>query len=125
MFLNRELLYEPQPEIENSPSFDRKHFERQTFGDRNLQREIIGLFLAQVAGSRSTLLEPMTNTSWRYLTHTLKGAAGAVGATQFAILAGQWELAGSPRDAEARLALVQVFEVEQAAFAKAVQSYLE
>jgi HPt (histidine-containing phosphotransfer) domain-containing protein len=122
---NRQFDQFSQPKGESCASFDRDHFERQTFGDQGLQKEIIALFLAQIADSRVNLASPMTNSSWRFLTHTLKGAASAVGATQFAVLAAQWELAGSPREEEERLALVQVFDVELKAFSHAVSSYLE
>jgi HPt (histidine-containing phosphotransfer) domain-containing protein len=125
MLANRQFHLQEQPKGEVDSSFDREHFERQTFGDRSLQREIIGLFLAQVANSRNTLIEPMTTSAWRYLTHTLKGAASAVGATQIAALASEWELAGSPRDADARHVLVQAFDTAQTAFQRATAYYLD
>lgn len=124
MWANRKFQLNDQPEREFDHSFDRAHFDRQTFGDRNLQREIIGLFLAQVADSRNTLIEPMTTSAWRYLTHTLKGAASAVGAVEFAKLAGDWELSGSPRDATARMNLVAAFDVAHHTFKQAAAKYL-
>jgi HPt (histidine-containing phosphotransfer) domain-containing protein len=108
-----------QPALVDSPVFDLAHFERQTFGDANLQREIIQLFLAQLNDAQKSLAVPMTSTSWRFLTHTLKGASSAVGALQLAEMAGQWELAGTPQSAAARDGLVQTFDAAMAAFVEA------
>jgi HPt (histidine-containing phosphotransfer) domain-containing protein len=103
--------------------FDTEHFSRQTFGDAGLQAEILQLFLVQIADNRKVLASPMTSTSWRFLTHTLKGAASAVGALRLAELSGQWETAGVPEDADARRALLDVFDREAEAFNAAVQEY--
>ena len=94
--------------------FDIEHFERQTFGDANLQREILQLFMAQIEDTRKALTTPMTATSWRFLTHTLKGAAASVGAIRLADIAGEWELQGTPKDGEARAAIMELFTVEAA-----------
>ncbi|NMD08820.1 MAG: Hpt domain-containing protein [Phyllobacteriaceae bacterium] len=111
------------PEPVTSLVFDEDHFARQTFGDFGLQQEIIALFLAQVDDARKALAAPMTTTAWRFMTHTLKGSAGAVGALRLAELAAGWELAGSPKDADMRLAILQQFESETAAFAAAARLY--
>ncbi len=115
--------FAPQPEPVSRQVFDEDHFVRQTFGDHGLQVEIIQLFIAQVEDSRKALAAPMTTTAWRFMTHTLKGAAGAVGALRLADLAGGWELAGSPQDAATREAIVAQFEAETAAFTAAVRLY--
>lgn len=117
------LQFSPQPEPSNTAVFDEAHFVRQTFGDRGLQVEIIQLFIAQVEDSRKALAAPMTTTAWRFMTHTLKGAASAVGAMRIATMAGGWELAGSPRDASERASFVALFEAETAAFANAAKAY--
>lgn len=116
-------LYAPQPEPVKGLVFDEDHFVRQTFGDRGLQQEIIALFIAQVADSRKALAAPMTAMAWRFMTHTLKGAAGAVGAMRLAELAGGWELAGLPQDATRREAVVALFEAETKAFSTASRHY--
>jgi HPt (histidine-containing phosphotransfer) domain-containing protein len=58
---------------------DRDHLERQTIGDRDLQRELLTLFLKQ---SRK-LIDMMhfdDMNEMRYLVHTMKGSARAIGA---------------------------------------------
>jgi HPt (histidine-containing phosphotransfer) domain-containing protein len=104
-------------------TFDHAHFHRQTFGDADLQREIIQLFLAQIEDARKTIRTPMTTTSWRFLTHTLRGAAASVGALRLAGLAAAWEIEGSPQDAALRGTILAQFEAEAAAFSVAVRGY--
>jgi HPt (histidine-containing phosphotransfer) domain-containing protein len=113
-----------QPEPVRGATFDELHFARQTFGDPDLQQEIIQLFLAQVEDARRAFATPMTTTAWRFLTHTLKGAAASVGALRIAELASAWELAGSPQDLDRRRSILLQFEVEAAAFSAATRSYL-
>lgn len=119
--------YQPaavRPQISGSAVFDDIHFARQTFGDPELQQEIIQLFLAQVNDARLAFASPMTTTAWRFLTHTLKGAAASVGAVRIAELAAEWELAGSPQDAKRRDAILSAFEAEAAAFRSVAEVYL-
>lgn len=115
--------FAPNIDPEDMVVFDEAHFLRQTFGDRGLQLEIIALFIAQIEDSRKALAAPMTTTAWRFMTHTLKGAAAAVGAMRLAALAGQWEIVGSPQDAGARDTIVKSFEAESASFAAAAAAY--
>jgi HPt (histidine-containing phosphotransfer) domain-containing protein len=65
------------------PAIDLAHFEAATFGDRALQREVIGLFEAQAA----KLLQTIRTTSGKEQSeaaHALKGAARGIGAFQVA-----------------------------------------
>jgi HPt (histidine-containing phosphotransfer) domain-containing protein len=103
--------------------FDLDHFARQTFGVASLQQEIIMLFLAQLSDAEKSFALPMTATSWRFLTHTLKGAAAAVGAQRLAELAGEWELAGTPVEASLRSALLDQLKAEKAAFVQAAAQF--
>lgn len=112
-----------QPLLVDADIFDIEHFERQTFGDANLQREIMQLFMAQVEDTLKALATPMTSTSWRFLTHTLKGAAAAVGAIRLADIAGQWELQGTPKDGAARKAIMDLFNVETAKLEAVAAAY--
>lgn len=109
------------PDPPRAATFDEIHFERQTFGDPGLQEEIIQLFLAQLEEARKAFAAPMTSTAWRFLTHTLKGAAASVGALRIAELAARWELSGTPLDGAARGMVLAQFEAEAGAFAAAVR----
>ena len=65
------------PQME--PPIDLDHFEAVTFGDRALQREVLGLFEAQAL----TLLETIRTVSGKAQSeaaHALKGAARGIGA---------------------------------------------
>ena len=74
-----------------------------TFGDIVLRTEILGLFRAQVNGAALQLQFPVNPSGWHYLTHTLKGAAAAVGAGQLAALADTWGRNTSPKTQSARI----------------------
>ncbi len=60
-------------------AIDEEHLARQTFGDANLAREVLTLFIDQCAadGPRLSHLAPLERTA---LAHRLKGAARGVGA---------------------------------------------
>lgn len=70
---------------------DRTHLARYTLGSPTLEREILGLFLAQLPLSIEQLRFAATDREWQIAAHTIKGSARAVGA---------WEIAELARDAE-------------------------
>jgi HPt (histidine-containing phosphotransfer) domain-containing protein len=66
-----------------------------TMDDKALQREVLGLFLDQLAETRATLLaKPLSAQERKFLAHNLRGAAAAVGAEQIEELARSWEKVG-------------------------------
>jgi len=69
-------------EQEETPArdIDLVHLARQTGGDGELEREILALFRDQCAKLSGAILSASTEAARRELAHTLKGAAGAVGA---------------------------------------------
>ncbi len=71
---------------------DRHHLARQTFGDAELARELLGLFAAQcrrlLPGIGDSALPPADRAD---LAHTLKGSALGVGAVRVAGLCGAIE----------------------------------
>lgn len=75
---------------------------RNTFGDKTLRNEIIGLFLSQLDGVHRTLASPINSSAWQFLTHTLKGAAAAVGAISISTSADKWGKSPVPMSAEQR-----------------------
>lgn len=58
---------------------DFAHLERQTFGDRGLETELLSLFVGQAAAIRGRLRGANGEERQR-LAHTLKGSARSVGA---------------------------------------------
>lgn len=69
---------------------DLAHLSRQTMGDRDLEREVLSLFLhqAQVVGDR---MEGATPQERVLLAHGLKGSARGIGAFRVADIAGSVE----------------------------------
>ncbi|WP_187971868.1 Hpt domain-containing protein [Aquibium microcysteis] len=69
---------------------DLAHLSRQTMGDRDLEREVLSLFLhqAQVVGDR---LEGATVQERVLLAHGLKGSARGIGAFRVADIADRLE----------------------------------
>jgi hypothetical protein len=105
------------------PVLDRDHFDRQTFGDFGLQKELIALFLGQADEAVRQLALPVTGTAWRFLTHTLKGASSAIGAARFVSWACRWERTAAP-DGGTRKALAEELQRETAAFRQAAADFL-
>jgi HPt (histidine-containing phosphotransfer) domain-containing protein len=66
---------------------DREHLRRYTLGDPALEREILGLFIAQLPLTLEALKFAATDRDWHMAAHTLKGSARAVGASELARLA--------------------------------------
>lgn len=80
------------------PPIDLTHLARQTMNDSDLQREILHIFVEQVAVARREL--PLAQGEDRKrLAHKLKGAANAVGA--FALAGCAERLMEEPGDARA------------------------
>lgn len=100
------VAYKLNRNIENAPSecgaLDVAFLNRNTFGDNTLRKEIIGLFLSQLDGVHRTLSAPVNQAAWQFLTHTLKGAAAAVGATAISRTADRWGKISAPVSAEER-----------------------
>lgn len=69
------------------PDLDREGLLRRTFGDRDLARELLGLFEAQCLRSGTSLLADAGPGPRAEALHALRGAALAVGAERVAHLA--------------------------------------
>ncbi len=103
------------------PTLDREYLARFTLGNRELEREVLGLFAEHAPAYADRLATAATEMDWREAAHTLKGSAGAVGAVHVAKLAEAVErLQPLPVDAEraALLApLVDAIETARATIA--------
>ena len=71
--------------------FDLDHLRRYTLDDPALERELLGLFLAQAEVARSQLALAGSVEDWRLAAHSLKGSALAVGAVAIADLSARLE----------------------------------
>jgi HPt (histidine-containing phosphotransfer) domain-containing protein len=97
-----------------SETIDRGHLARMTFGDRSLEREVLGLFdrQATILIERMRGGEPAAVAS---LAHTLKGSAAGIGADRVARTAGAAEMAAGLTAAECSQAIDQLAQaVEEA-----------
>lgn len=109
---------------EVASALDLQHLNTNTFGDLLLRAEILALFSAQIEQTRSHMLTAVSVQDWRFLTHTLKGAASAVGAIEFAVLASRWENQGLPRPEDDRSSHLEAYDLARAAFLEAVRKAL-
>ena len=66
-----------------SRPIDLAHLSRQTMGDRDLEREVLGLFVQQALTARDEIGQAPTRERLR-LVHALKGSARGVGAFRIA-----------------------------------------
>jgi HPt (histidine-containing phosphotransfer) domain-containing protein len=71
--------------------FDRAHLAQYTMDCPELEREIVGLFVAQLPAILDRLLHVSSGADWRIATHTLKGSALAIGACRIGDLAKKLE----------------------------------
>ena len=59
--------------------FDRAHLGRYTMNDEGLEHEILSLFLTQLKATVEMIETANSAAEWKLWTHTLKGAAAAIG----------------------------------------------
>lgn len=78
--------------------FDQPHLARYTLDNRDLEKEIIGLFLQQLPQIVAHLRTAPSQSDWKMAAHTLKGSAAAVGAV--AIHASAMHLEQMPYDVD-------------------------
>jgi HPt (histidine-containing phosphotransfer) domain-containing protein len=80
---------------ETACPIDLVHLSKQTFGERDLEAELLRLFDRQAAQIVARLSDPvMPDRRWRAdLAHTLKGSARAIGAFGVAAAAESYEIA--------------------------------
>lgn len=85
-------------EARHSGSIDADHLERITLGDRQLEREVLQIFLRQISVmlGRVTEAEPAIAVA---AAHTLKGSARGIGAWRVAQAAERLESADGDRSA--------------------------
>jgi HPt (histidine-containing phosphotransfer) domain-containing protein len=77
----------------------------QTLGDRDLERELFGLFEAQAERLLPIIAGPAEPAARSEAAHSLKGASAAVGAVQVMRLAGELEAAFGQGGAEPSAAI--------------------
>ena len=70
---------------------DLVHLSRVTFGDRALEREVLGLFLRQSVIQLDRLKCARTVEGFGSAAHLLKGSAQGIGAARVAVLASEAE----------------------------------
>lgn len=98
---------------------DRAHLARYTLGSATLEREILGLFLAQLPLSIEQLRFAATDREWQIAAHTIKGSARAIGAWHIARLAQEAEQTSGVTDEAVRERVLAALE----AAGEAVESY--
>lgn len=78
------MTHATMPRITAATVIDEDHLDRQTFGDRDLVREVLTMFLDQctIEGARLSHLAPSERSA---LAHRLKGAARGIGAFPLAL----------------------------------------
>lgn len=96
--------------------FDRAHLARYTMNDAGLEREVIGLFLTQLDATADMIEQAATAADWRLWTHTLKGAAAAVGAWRLHSQAIALEALAFDREPEMRASQLRVLAASVAEF---------
>jgi len=86
--------------------FDRSHLAQYTMDSPDLEREIVGLFIAQLPAILDRLQNVSSRDDWRIATHTLKGSALAIGACKIGDLARKLEPVNNPEQEAKRRKLL-------------------
>lgn len=88
-------------------AIDRAHLRRYTYGNADLETEVLELF----CGQSSTLLDQLKQATdadaWAFASHSIKGSARAVGAWRVAELAERAERIGV-HEPESRTAIAEL-----------------
>lgn len=99
-----------QAEPASTDPIDRAHLVRYTLGDVKLEREILGLFVAQLPLTLESLSFAETDRDWQMAAHTLKGSGRAVGAWKVARMAQAAEKVAGASDPDQRRAVLAAIE---------------
>jgi HPt (histidine-containing phosphotransfer) domain-containing protein len=94
-----ESVPESVPESAAGPEvLDLDHLARYTLGNRELERELLRLFRAQIRAQVTGVAQARDAQAWRFATHTLKGVARSIGAWAIADTADKLEQLGHDGD---------------------------
>ncbi len=96
--------------------FDQAHLARYTMNSAELEREIIGLFLQQLPATLELIREAASPAEWKLATHTLKGAAAAIGAPRLRAIAIELERLTADSDVNVKSLRLALLEAEAQRF---------
>ena len=104
-----------------SDVFDRAHLSHYTMNNADLEHEIIGLFVSQLASTITMIETAATAADWKLYTHTLRGSAAAIGARRLLAIAVELETLGFKGDRQIRGLRLQSLHAAAIAFRQAVK----
>jgi HPt (histidine-containing phosphotransfer) domain-containing protein len=107
-----------------TPVLDLDHLDRQTFGDADLRRELLDLYLEQCARLRPLVTEGPRAAALE-AAHTLRGASSAIGAFRVAAALCALEAAAPGADGAPPAALAQVLREAAADVDRTIRQVLE
>jgi len=111
----------PSPVRRRAVTLDRIHLTHYTMENRELEREIITLFLQQLPATIGMLKSAASQADWKLAAHTLKGSAAAVGASRINALAVELENCGFGGGPRATKSLLTALDRAVTQFRKAAQ----
>ena len=97
--------------------FDRAHIARYTLGDAALEAEIIAIFQGELGKLLEAIRSAASDQDWGFATHSLKGAARAIGAWEIAAVAERLERSGREQGQSSDGGLIAELETAVAAAA--------
>jgi len=102
------------PVVESdSELLDLDHLSKQTLGNRDLEREVLGLFV-RVAGEQLERIEASTSSrERREAAHAIIGSARAIGAFDVARIAGEVERGEEPVDTRVAALAAEIDKVSK------------
>ena len=94
-------------EAVRAQAVDLAHLARHTMDDRDLEREVLEMFVVQSQVYLIRLKDARTADAWRDAAHTIKGAARGIGAWPVAEMADEVERLSKVDDPEAQRAAIR------------------
>ncbi len=73
-------MHDPQTPPKDMKPVDLVHLSKQTFGSKELESELLGLFLSHSQQCLMRMRGADTDTDWANAVHSIKGSARAIGA---------------------------------------------
>lgn len=103
---------------------DLAHLDQYTGGDRDLEKEILGMFLPSVEGYLEQMRQASSATEWHHAAHAMKGVSRGVGAFKLADLAEANEHRFPDQDAQ-REAMIDELKAHVSAVASFIDDRLK
>jgi len=104
---------------------DTEFLAKYTFGNYELESEVLHMFIDQAALYLERLRTPKSTREWFEAAHSLKGSARGIGAFQVGMRAAQLEKTDEPLNSSVREAILSLLEADLEKTRAAILKHLD